>query len=252
MDEFVAFSEAEKRLWEKNIVKYRDILNISAESWSSFVVAHYFTDIADGAALVIAYKTQADKALFYALNSVLNQHLGQASTQIRFAIENLNIAIAGIYDYDALEDIYEKHGVKSRAEPLNEDVKRAAYKIIEQKHPEQSEKIKKLKMEILNLYGSHQSIALLGTNFEMDRSMSRFKLSLFDKNRPEMFVGLIGIVGSIVHIHNPMFVDAVKVDSRYLQINKSALEAIEQQRLLMEDTRLDIENILSRLISPKR
>ena len=233
MEEFLKFNKTEQKLWLDNLKKYDEVVTITSESWSDFVAARYFTDVSRDALPVMAYKTQADVALYCALNSVLRQHMGQAMAQVRFAIENLSIAVGYIYDYDGMTKIYDEQGMNEAA-PLNEAVRKVAYKAMEDKHADENQKVLNLKKAVLNIYGSHQSVSILGTNFSVNDDTNKFTMSMFDDQPPFFFEMAIGIVGSVIHLFNSMFVQAVSEDDRYLKIDLAASNRIIQQKKRMD------------------
>lgn len=169
-----------------------EIYDLAIFTWESTITPKYFKDFHHLSTYVAMYKTQADVAMKRAISSVLKKEYAQAIYNIRYAVENLGIAIFAYAEPNELTEL-----IKPKGSP-DEKVKKAANKFLESKLPDRSKRFKDLH-KMCDVYGSHQSLSHHSSHFKLNEPENNFSISFVGEDNLAMNVGLIGIIiGSIV------------------------------------------------------
>jgi hypothetical protein len=187
---------------------YRDVYDLAILSWNSFISLNYFSSFNQESAVFLIYKTQVDIALKQAVSSVLLKQYPQALFNIRYAQENMVIAI---FAYGCASDAI---SIIDKSTSMDEKMKLAANTYLAGFLPERSERLKGLK-DMCNKYGTHQSIGHTGRNFQSTEN--GFNVLFKGADSPELNVGIAGIVaGMILEFHFAIseigVVDSLKVE----------------------------------------
>src|SRR6266446_9551399 len=95
MSRFWEFVNQEPKIINGSYVALRDVNDLAINAWDCFITPAYFTDFKSKSSACLIYKTQADIALKQAITSVLKKEYSQAIYNIRFAVENIVIALYG-------------------------------------------------------------------------------------------------------------------------------------------------------------
>lgn len=245
MEDYILFHEREGEVWKRNKEYLKEELNIAANSWSNFVTAKLFEEVKYDAVLAVAYKAQADGAIFNAITSVLNGHLGQASGQIRYAIDNLSIFASIFMEFETFQDIYAKYPPPTSAEKIDDAMRNTAYKLLEQRYKSHSLKLKSIK-STLNSFGIHQGVSSLGSDIVINNDSNKLSVSLFDENYDEKAPFIMGIISSIMHEYLTVFIDIdSNKKSNIMHLNDAAVNNIDGERNKLDAMRKIIRNIIA-------
>jgi len=194
MDFCRLLSNQQKIIYE-SYTSNKEIFDFAVDAWEAFIVDNYFDNPSEYAALVMMYKTQADAALFRAITSILRKEYPQAIYNTRYANENIGIAIFAYAKPERMKDLF-----KSK-KSTDQMIKKAAIDYMESELSQRSAKLKSLH-EMCNKFGSHQTISHHSSNFAIDKLEKQFTITMQGEDRPEMNVGLTGIIlGLILEFH---------------------------------------------------
>jgi hypothetical protein len=193
MSQFWKFINQEPNIIKESYMGLRDVNDLAIHSWDNFITPVYFTDFKSKSSASLIYKTQTDIALKQAITSVLKKEYPQALYNIRFAVENIVIAI---YGYAKPDEVFE---VMKLRKSLNKKMRQRANRFLEDTLPERSIKFQNLH-KTCNVYGAHQNIGHTGRNHRLKET--GFEILIHGEDSPQMNVGLAGIIiGVILEFH---------------------------------------------------
>jgi len=181
-------------------------VEIANDAWQMLFTPNYLDLVNGDAKLSVAYKAQADSAFGQAILSVLRCHYGQATTQLRYAVENLNIVLAILIDLDPMLTLFTASGVETPK--VDSNMKSKANHIISDYDESFSDKAKQNK-DYLSKWGAHQTAGLLKSTFSGNGQIAT--VQLLDTHKPEMVVGLLGILSETILMYHEMFVKTAPI-----------------------------------------
>jgi hypothetical protein len=186
--------------------QWKEPVELATDAWQLFFTPNYLNNLHPNSQLVVAYKAQADGALGQAILSVIRSHHAQATSRIRFALENIIIALAILVEPDTLTALFMN---RERATTTTDvKIKTKAYAIVKEFNETLSAEIKQFK-DTLSANGSHQSAGLLANNFQ--KKQERFATYLLDLPNPALTAATLGFVPETVMLFHPHFVAAGKL-----------------------------------------
>ena len=191
MSNFWEFVNSEEAVVQKSYADLKEVTDLAVDAWNAYITPSYFTNFKVKSSASIIYKTQADVALKQAITSVLKKQYAQALYNVRFADENLVIAIYGYAEPDKVLDEMKKR------QSVDKTIRGKANAYLATKLPDNSLKFKNLH-KTCDRYGSHQSVSHVGRNFRFRDDSNGFEILMVGEDNLQLNIGIMGIVIGLI------------------------------------------------------